>query len=66
MHGLVQQLFVSVLKKNKGCPVGFIWLRGAQVRVQVCFTVRYSCEGEVTSTVSTVNNFISANQPQEE
>lgn len=53
-------------KKKKGCPVGFVWLRGAQVWVQVCFTVRYSCEGEMTSTVCTVSNFISANQPREE
>lgn len=51
---------------KKYCPLGFIWLRGAHVWVRVCFTVRYSCEGEMTSTVCFVSNFMFAIQPQEE
>lgn len=53
-------------KRKKSCPLGFIWLRGAHVWVWVCFTVRYSCEGEMTSTVCIVSKFIFAIHPQEE
>lgn len=52
--------------RKSRCPLGFVWQRGAHVWVWVCFTVRSSCEGEMTSAVCIVSSFIFANQPQAE